>query len=50
MPTSKRFDEGRVRAALAGPNGEVLRLIALQPNHPTHRPPAADVLIPVARP
>ncbi|NYT42292.1 hypothetical protein HZY97_16085 [Sphingomonas sp. R-74633] len=49
MPTSKRFDEQRVRAALNGPNGEVLRLIAIQPNHPTRRPPSAGVLIPVAR-
>lgn len=37
----------RVKAALAGPSGEVLRLIAAQPYSGT---PRADIAIPVTRP
>lgn len=38
----------RVRLALNGPSGEVLRLIALQPKKPSSRPPVGEP-IPVPR-
>lgn len=38
----------RVRLALNGPSGEVLRLIALQPKKPSSRPPDGEA-IPVPR-
>jgi hypothetical protein len=38
----------RVRLALKGPSGEVLRLIAIQPNKPSSRPPDGEP-IPVPR-
>lgn len=34
----------RVRLALNGPSGEVLRLIALQPKKPSSRPPDGEAI------
>jgi hypothetical protein len=44
-----RYDIPRIRAALAGPNGEVLRLVVAQPRKSPRHPPSGE-LIAVHRP